>query len=328
MMLNYLKDRVAYFLLFCLFALVFGILSFLQGLPMDAVLYAILLCLSMLAIMAFVDCLAYRKRHQILQSAQHSIINTLGDLPPAKSLQEEDYQDLLYTLREHMRRLSTAHQMSTAHMKDFYALWVHQIKTPIAAMSLLLQEEQSEKNKQLLQELFKIERYAEMVLQYLRLDEINADLSLEACSLEKMVNQAVKKYAPIFIAKHIAVKIEALPQQVVTDDKWLTLAIEQLLSNALKYTAAYGVVRIYTKQDSMLCIEDTGVGIAKADLPRIFDKGFTGFNGRLDQRATGLGLYLAKAALDKLGHGISIDSKEGKGTTASIDLSRKHLTFE
>ncbi len=327
MMYEYVKDRAAYLSLFCIFALVFGLLTFLQGLPMDAVWYGVLVCLSLLGILACFDCAAYRRRHRALVAAQQTVINSLGYLPMAKGVQEQDYQELLWVLHDQLRRLETKQKMEYAEMKDFYALWVHQIKTPIAAMSLLLQEQESEKNKQLLLELFRIERYAELVLQYLRLDEIHTDLSLEACSLDKMVKQAVKKYAPIFITKHISVQMEDLALSVVTDDKWLTLVIEQLLSNALKYTAVHGLVRIYAQNDT-LCIADNGIGIAKEDLPRVFEKGFTGLNGRIDQRATGLGLYLSKKTLDKLGHGITIDSEEGRGTTVTLDLSRRNLPFE
>ena len=213
-------------------------------------------------------------------------------------------------------------------MKDFYALWVHQIKTPIAALNLLLQNNYSESNKELRLELFKIERYTELVLNYLRLEDISSDLSFSSYKLDGIVNQAVKKFAPVFIAKDIKISIESLEFKVLTDEKWLVFALEQIISNSVKYTPAGGQIKIHAEKDCVLVIKDNGIGIAPEDLPRIFEKGFTGYNGRMDKKATGLGLYLTKKTLEKLGHSIDIFSNCNDGTTVKIDLSRNNMTFE
>ena len=186
--------------------------------------------------------------------------------------------------------------------QDFFALWAHQIKTPIAALNLLLQGEKQDAAV-CRQELFKIENYVEMALNYLRFEEISNDLVLERNSLEQLVRQVVKKYAAIFIYNHISIQLEHLDYTVLTDEKWFCFVLEQILSNALKYTKQ-GSVKISaeeTENGLQIFVKDTGIGIKREDLPRIFEKGFTGYNGRMDKKASGLGLYLCKGVCEKLG---------------------------
>ena len=205
--------------------------------------------------------------------------------------------------------------------QDFFALWAHQIKTPIAALNLLLQGEKQDAAV-CRQELFKIESYVEMALNYLRFEEMSNDLVLERNSLEQLVRQVVKKYAAIFIYNHISIQLEHLNYTVLTDEKWFCFALEQILSNALKYTKQ-GSVKISaeeTENGLQIFVKDTGIGIKREDLPRIFEKGYTGKNGRLDRKSTGIGLYLCKMAADKMGHKLSVESVPGEGSSFMIDL--------
>ena len=205
-------------------------------------------------------------------------------------------------------------------MEEYYTLWVHQIKTPIAAMSLLLQEEDTPENGELSMELFRIEQYVEMVLQYLRLDSPDHDLAFRSVDVDDCVRQAVRKYARSFIRKKIALDFQETGIETVSDEKWMVFVLEQLLSNALKYTKK-GTIRIYGG-NGFLYIEDTGIGIAPEDLPRIFEKGYTGYNGRRDKKSTGIGLYLCQEILKRLAHGITITSTLGEGTKVTLDLLR------
>ena len=215
--------------------------------------------------------------------------------------------------------------------EDFFALWAHQIKTPIAAMNLLLQNEEPDR-AQCRQELFRIENYVEMALDYARFENLSGDLVLESCELLPMVKQTVKKYSTIFIHKHLKVELKDLDTKILTDEKWFCFVLEQILSNALKYTKKGGVTIRAEKngKETRVVIGDTGIGIRSEDLPRIFEKGFTGCNGRLDKKASGLGLYLCKGVCDKLGHWIGAVSQEGKGTEVFITTAaaeeRKNLT--
>ena len=212
-------------------------------------------------------------------------------------------------------------------LMDYYTLWAHQIKTPIAASSLLVGEIEDKKVKnQLEQELFKIESYVNIVLQYLRLESFHEDLVLKKENLEDLVKEIVKKYAFFFIQKGLILSLHDLDQTIITDRKWFVVILEQVLSNSLKYTSQGGI-EIYFQEDT-LYIKDSGLGIQDADLLRVFERGFSGYNGRLTQQSSGLGLYLSKKIADELGHQISIASQVGHGTTVMISFSEKKMIFE
>ena len=212
-------------------------------------------------------------------------------------------------------------------LMDYYTLWAHQIKTPIAASSLLVGEIEDKKVKnQLEQELFKIESYVNIVLQYLRLESFHEDLVLKKENLEDLVKEIVKKYAIFFIQKGLSLNLHDLGRSIITDRKWFVVILEQVLSNSLKYTSQGGI-EIYFQEDT-LYIKDSGLGIQDADLLRVFERGFSGYNGRLTQQSSGLGLYLSKKIADELGHQISIASQVGHGTTVMISFSEKKMIFE
>ena len=212
-------------------------------------------------------------------------------------------------------------------LMDYYTLWAHQIKTPIAASSLLVGEIEDKKVKnQLEQELFKIESYVNIVLQYLRLESFHEDLVLKKENLEDLVKEIVKKYAIFFIQKGLSLSLHDLDRTIITDRKWFVVILEQVLSNSLKYTSQGGI-EIYFQEDT-LYIKDSGLGIQDADLLRVFERGFSGYNGRLTQQSSGLGLYLSKKIADELGHQISIASQVGQGTTVMISFSEKKMIFE
>ena len=205
-------------------------------------------------------------------------------------------------------------------------MWVHQIKTPIAAMRLMLQEDGTQRGRELEAELFRVERYVELVLSYLRLGGGSTDYLIRESALDPILRQAVRKYAPLFIRGKVSLDLRETGLRVLTDEKWLQLVVEQVLSNAVKY-APGGHVTVWAEGEWLL-IEDDGVGIAPEDLPRIFDRGFTGCNGRMDKRATGIGLYLCGQICRRLGHTITVDSEQGRGTRVTIGLARPYLEVE
>jgi CRISPR-associated Csx2 family protein len=229
--------------------------------------------------------------------------------------------DLIGIIDHDRTEIINQKEKAFADMVDYYTIWAHQIKTPIAAMRLLLQSEQSETNSELLEQLFKVEQYVEMVLQYLRLENMSSDLVFKRHSLDDIVKQAIRKYSKSFIRKKIKLNYMDLNCDVLTDEKWLVFVVEQILSNALKYTGA-GEISIYMDSRLLdtLVIEDTGIGIEQEDLPRVFEKGFTGYIGRSDKRSTGIGLFLCKQILNKMSHTITIESVVGKGTKVKIGL--------
>ena len=211
---------------------------------------------------------------------------------------------------------------------EYYTVWAHQIKTPIASMHLSLQEEDSPFSRELTEELQSIEQYVDMVLCYLRLDSSSTDYLIRSCDLDAILRQAVRKFASQFIRRRIKLVYEPTGFSVLTDEKWLLFVLEQLLSNAIKYTKGGGTVSITMNEPGILCISDTGIGIAPEDLPRIFEKGYTGYNGRGDKKASGIGLYLCRRICGNLRHRITARSALGNGTVICLDLNRTELERE
>ncbi|MGT2809447.1 sensor histidine kinase [Streptococcus intermedius] len=231
------------------------------------------------------------------------------------------------TLEKDKKELKIQHQEKQSDLLDYYTLWVHQIKTPIAASKLLVQDLQEQMLKnQLEQELFKIDSYTNLVLQYLRLESFHDDLVVEKENIEDLVKEVVKKYALFFIQQGLSLNLHDLNHTVITDKKWFLVILEQVLSNSLKYTKQ-GSIEIFFQEDT-LYMKDTGLGIQNSDLLRVFERGFSGYNGRLTHQSSGLGLYLSKKIADKLGHELHLHSVVGEGTTVMITFKEKKLLFE
>ncbi len=255
-----------------------------------------------------------------------TLLFSVAHLEPYEYI-ERDYQAIIRLLEQKYYLLQQQKDKSRKDMLDYYSLWVHQIKIPISAMDLLLQTGAALNNDQLRHELFKIEQYVEMVLCYLRMETISQDLMLKEYSLEEMVRKTIRKYASLFIHKKLAIELEELKEKVLTDEKWLLFVLEQVLSNAIKYTRTGGI-HIYMEPELTLVIEDTGIGIRAEDIPRVFERGFTGYNGRVNQSSTGIGLYLCKEILNRLSHRIRIESEAGKGTRVRIGFSIKKIDID
>ena len=213
------------------------------------------------------------------------------------------------------------------NMMDYYTVWAHQIKTPISSMKLAFQGEDSTLSRRLSVDLFRIEQYVGMVLVYLRLDSEYTDYVFKECNMDEVIKNSVKKFASEFIGRKLSLEYEPEDVTVVSDSKWLEFVIGQIISNSLKYTETGGI-KIYFKEPKMLVIEDTGIGIAEEDLPRIFEKGYTGYNGRTGGNASGIGLYLCKRICENLRIGIHAESEVGRGTKMVLDLNQYELKDE
>ncbi|MDF2557968.1 MAG: hypothetical protein K0R71_1796 [Bacillales bacterium] len=326
---SYLKLRLNGIILLGLFGALFALVFYLYNIQVEPVIYAVILCAMIGIIFLLVDFIKLYKKHNQLRALKNSTSLQLDKLPEPNEIIEKDYYDLLTAINKENVQIAYNADVSRSQMVDYYTLWAHQIKTPIAAMHLILQSEESEQNLELSMEVFKIEQYVEFVLQYLRVESMSSDLVLKKYSLDDIVKQAVRKYARMFIRKKIKLNFEDLNCEVLTDEKWLVFVVEQLLSNALKYTNE-GTVSIYmdNRSEKTLIIEDTGIGIREEDIARIFERGFTGYNGRWDKKSTGLGLYLCKQILSKLSHKITIESMVDRGTKVSIDLATIEVAIE
>lgn len=295
---------------------------------MKAVLYPALICLIIGGIILFLD---YRKalsKHKRLNEIQNLNSALMEHFPALETQDDIDYQNIIESLREEINELQTKEDLRYQDTVDYYTTWVHQIKTPIASMRLTLQNEDSDIARQILDDLFRIEQYVDMVMTFLRIGSDSTDYVFKEYSLDEIVKGCVKKFASQFIRKKIKLQYDPLNIKVLTDEKWLAFIIEQLLSNAVKYTPSGGKITIDLEMPKTLCIRDTGIGIAPEDLPRIFEKGYTGYNGRSDKKASGLGLYLCKSICDNLGYSITVNSSLESGTVIRIDLNKKELKVE
>lgn len=324
----YLKARIKVILAFALFVFIVIMVYYLYGLDPEPLIYSIQLIGTLALIFGVADFVAYYRKLRTLREVRDAALVELKPLPKPKDGIEEEYQQVVKALVDSRFELAFRSANSKKELNDYYTLWAHQIKTPISAMDLLLQSAEDSFNHraELRQELFKIKEYVEMVLQYLRLESMAADMVLKEYELLPLIQESVKKYSMIFINKRISLDLKEMDCVVLTDKKWLAFCLEQVLSNALKYTRQ-GKISIYLADDAeqTLVIADTGVGIHPEDIDRIFDRGFTGYNGRMDQKSTGIGLYLVKSVLDKLAHPIAVESQLGTGTKIKIDLSRKEM---
>lgn len=324
---DYLLSHKKSIILWTVFAAVFWVTFSLYALPAEAVLYAAAVCFFIGAAWIAADFASYRRRRIILELLLDEITLTADNLPEPRNAEEEAYQKLIKTLSAYKQSLADEMNGKYTDMTDYYTLWAHQIKTPIAAMRLTLQSEDSSQNRQLSEDLQRIEQYVEMVMCYLRLGSDTNDFVIKKYALDGIVRQAVRKLSSQFIRRKIKLLYEPLNVTVLTDEKQLLFVVEQVLSNALKYTPS-GSVEITLEQPQTLVIRDTGIGVAAEDVSRVFEKGYTGYNGRTDKKASGLGLYLCRLICGKLGHKISLRSEAGRGTEVRIDLSETKIEVE
>lgn len=313
------KSRGAIAVLFSTF-LCSAAVFYLYSLPLEPFLYAFALILFF-GIVLFGASFAgeLRKSASREKMLREALMET--PLPPAETLAEEDYGETVRLLRGELTKLRNEYAAARQDDVDYYTAWVHQIKTPIAVMRMELEDGETESSRALDRELFRIEQYVDMVLTYLRLGGGSSDLVVKEYPLDELIRESIRKFAPQFVSKRLRLDYAGSDTVLITDKKWFSCILEQLLSNAIKYTPA-GTVRI-SEEKGILSVSDSGIGIAPEDLPRIFEKGYTGENGRLDKRSSGLGLYLCKKSADLLKIPVSVESRVGEGSRFSLDLTEK-----
>lgn len=334
---NFIKQNYIWILMIVTMSCIHLLYMYLIGARKQDVVYAAVLDAMIIIITVLAGFLGYSSKVKALSNALERPVEEQAQLPEAT----DDVEMLYHRLLENQSIARSESESSAAirqsQMRDYYSMWVHQIKTPISAMKLLLEAEREElgqlmcddeQSQYLLSdnmdsfedELFRIEEYVSMALQYQRVSSTENDFVLEKVSVDGVIRDTIKKYAKIMIRRHIGINYSGTGQEVYTDGKWLAFMLEQILSNAIKYTPQ-GFVTIETAEEKdrfFITIKDTGIGIKAEDLPRVFEKGYTGYNGHADKKATGIGLYLCRQMADKLGHTIRMESEIGKGTKVWI----------
>lgn len=324
---QYLKSKKRTLAVLLLFVIIFAITFTLYRLPLFAVLYPAVICVLFGSVILIRDFIKTKKKHDSIQMLTHLSAEQANELPESENICEEDYKELVRTLQKEVLDTKQQAQSSYNDMVNYYTVWAHQIKTPISSMKLTLQNEDSELSRKLGVDIFRTQQYVEMVLAFLRLGSQSNDYLFKEYSIDEIIRPCIRKFSSEFIGRKLTLTYEPVNTKIITDEKWFSFVIEQILSNALKYTKDGGI-SIYVENGCKLCIEDTGMGIAPEDLPRIFEKGYTGYNGRTEKSASGLGLYLCKRICDNLGIKIDIRSQINKGTTVFLDISQNKPTIE
>ena len=199
-------------------------------------------------------------------------------------------------------------------LNAYFLMWLHQIKTPMTVSKLLLEKPDETTNTKLKMQLMYIEQYINMAMNYLKMIDHSTDMDITQVNLDDIIKNLLKKYSLLFIHNHISLEYQSNLAYVISDSQWLTILIEQILSNALKYTENGKIAIQYLEEKHALEIRDTGIGIRSEDIPKIFDRGYSGFNGRMNEKSSGLGLYLARKISERLNIQIEVESKLSKGS--------------
>ncbi len=323
--MDYFHSRKSIYFVFGLILLIFITILFLYNTLNQAIYYATILCFFVVLVFFVMDYGHYIDHKNRLERMLSLNEIDIHHLPSPMTSLEESYQALLIEVDRRHQALEETYENTYQESVDYFTLWVHQIKTPIAALRLLTDKHFQQQDVQV--QISRIEQYVEMALYYVKIDHIASDLRLAHYDLRSLVNEAIRKQAVLFIQKKITLDLQPIDRCILTDEKWIVFVIEQILSNALKYTPSGGRIEIY-EHDETLYIKDTGIGIKAEDLPRLYEKGFTGYNGRVDKKASGLGLYLCQQIIHYFGYTLTITSKVKEGTCIAINFHVENLEVE
>lgn len=322
---DYLKDRTIFLLInFMLFTIIWGIMLLIE---ISANIIILIFCIWFLPIFSFIITEYIKQKKFYVE-----VTNIMDDLDKkyllAEIIKEPEYIEgkLLYNLlkvcnkdmHEHVKK----YKDMESEYREYIETWVHEIKTPISSAILIIENNQNEVTRNINYEIKEIEDYIEQVLYYSRSNNVSKDYIIKEVSLTNIVKNVVRRNARYFISKRISINMEGVEGTVYGDPKWLEFILNQFIGNSIKYIREKeGKVRVYTVKNEnniILTVEDNGIGIIDKDINRVFEKGFTGENGRKYGKSTGIGLYLCKKLSDQLGLGISLTSKIGEGTKVNI----------
>ena len=328
--LKYLKDKLFIILTF-LFSYII-ILLMLFAFKIDySLIIAITIVLFLMILIIILEGY-FRKR-----SFYNTLINNTNKLDKKYLVLETLYKpdfyegkiayDVLYDINKSMTENVKKHNDQLTDFKEYIEMWIHEIKVPIASLVLQIHNNKDKKSKDILKKINKIDELTEQILYYVRTESIEKDYLIKDSNLNKIVGEVALKNKDYLLENKINFVCDNLNYDVLTDSKWLVFILNQIVNNSIKYKKEKGdaILKIYAennKKSVKLIIEDNGIGIIESDLPRVFDKSFTGYNGRIRHKSTGMGLFIAKSLCDRLGHKIEIESKQNEYTKVIITFSK------
>lgn len=320
---QYLKERLAVFLLWGIFIAALEVMLLAVDQPVLQIYIGIGIPLGLVLDVG----INFRKKRQFYEGIERQIeeMDQVYLLPEV--IEDADFLEgkyLIHFLREmetSMAECVKKYKKDHEDYKDYIEMWIHEVKLPIATGKMIAENYRSEAMNSMEEELQKIENYTEQALYYARSYNVEKDYLIKEVTLQSVVAEVLKKNKKVLITEKIRIQMEHLEVQVFTDSKWMEFVLNQIVSNCVKYRSDQPYIlfsAVKKKEQVIFTIEDNGIGIPTGEMQRVFEKGFTGSNGRGKQKSTGIGLYLCKKLCRRLGHDILLSSKEGEGTEVSI----------
>ena len=331
---DYVKERTLFLLINGMLFVTLSGIMILMNVSVNIILLVFCLWFLPLLTYIFVEFMKqktlYEELHYLMESLDRKyLLSEIMEKP--ESIEGKMIYDLLQQANKDMHEHVKKYRDMQSDYREYIDTWVHEIKTPIASTRLMIENNQNDITRSIQDEMKKIEEYIEQVLYYSRSNDVSKDYIIKERSLEPLVRSVIKKNARDFISKSISIDIDKVNATVYSDVKWLGFILNQVIGNAIKYIRdGNGKVTISTSQNEnniILSIKDNGIGIIENDINRVFEKGFTGENGRKYGKSTGIGLYLCKKLATQLGLGLTLSSEAGKGTEVRIifPLGNVHL---
>ena len=322
---DYLKDKLLYVIL-----LIAGILSIeILLIPIINYVYIKIYVAIVPLILFFIPFFIEYYKKKEYYSEIKARVNELEEkylvtelLPKADFIEAKLNKDLVLDIGKSMLENVNKYKYLQEDYKEYIELWIHEIKIPIATSKMIVENNKSEVTKSIDEELDKIENYIEQALYYARSNTVEKDYIIKKNILKDIVNSTILKNKTILIQNNIKIETEDLEEEVYTDSKWCIFILSQIIQNSIKYSKEQNKeIKLYAenkKENIILYIKDNGIGIDKAEIGRVFEKGFTGTNGRQKKKSTGIGLYLCKKLCDKLCIGLEIASEKNIGTEVKL----------
>ncbi|WP_336619790.1 sensor histidine kinase [Lactobacillus iners] len=240
---------------------------------------------------------------------------------------KENLQEQVNQLLIENRQLKNTIDIERKDLEEYFLLWVHQIKTPITVSDLILQKEKTPYTCQLKEQMFYIREYTNMAINYMKLKDRQADMDIAEVEIDQLLKSLLRKYSGLFIDKNISLDYQPIDTKIITDARWATILIEQILANALKYTNSGKITLSFDRDKNALKVKDTGIGIKSEDINKIFDRGYSGFNGRINEKSSGIGLYLVKKIAILLNIKIEVCSTVNVGSEFIICFPKQSYNF-
>lgn len=324
--LKYLKDKLFIILTFLFSYIIILLMLFAFKIDYSLIIAITIVLFLMIIIIILTD--YFRKK-----GFYNTLINNTNKLDKKYLVLETLYKpdfyegkiayDVLYDINKSMTENVKKHNDQLTDFKEYIEMWIHEIKVPIASLVLQIHNNKDKKSKDILKKINKIDELTEQILYYVRTESIEKDYLIKDANLNKIVGEVALKNKDYLLENKINFVCDNLNYDVLTDSKWLVFILNQIVNNSIKYKKEKGdaILKIYAvdnKKNVKLIIEDNGIGIIESDLPRVFDKSFTGYNGRIRHKSTGMGLFIAKSLCDRLGHKIEIESKQNEYTKVTI----------